>query len=403
MRNILFILLFLNVFISYSQEENQVGLDDINRIGLFVDVLDGGIFEGSAINTLTKKIDRMVLEESIGKSVDERFGIVCKPNIIVEDIYQSTPPKYIFEFDLDFYVVDYQEKVKFGVYSVLGLKGLNPNKQRALIQGIRSVNSNSKFSEFISDMKRKIIDYYISQCDFIIKESQTLADNDNFEESILKLSTIPQVCEECFDKSQIEMRKTYQRKLERECQEIVSEANSLIAREMFKDAASVLKRVLPGISCHEEAVKLIEKVENHWCNVNLSKARSFKSSRNFDEAAKYLSLVPLSSSCASEAKSLGDEIYSTLTEIDQRNWNFKLTKYSDQQEKELRQFDFEVNKFDRLQTRLDSDQKFEQDNFESIQKSKRDMQEILSNEAINVSKYNAKKKPETRNYSFLGF
>ena len=212
MRNILFILLFLNVFISYSQEENQVGLDDINRIGLFVDVLDGGIFEGSAINTLTKKIDRMVLEESIGKSVDERFGIVCKPNIIVEDIYQSTPPKYIFEFDLDFYVVDYQEKVKFGVYSVQGLKGLNPNKQRALIQGIRSVNSNSKFSEFISDMKRKIIDYYISQCDFIIKESQTLADNDNFEESILKLSTIPQVCEECFDKSQIEMRKTYQRK-----------------------------------------------------------------------------------------------------------------------------------------------------------------------------------------------
>ena len=88
-------IIYLNVFISYSQEENQVGLDDINRIGLFVDVLDGGIFEGSAINTLTKKIDRMVLEESIGKSVDERFGIVCKPNIIVEDIYQSTPPKYI--------------------------------------------------------------------------------------------------------------------------------------------------------------------------------------------------------------------------------------------------------------------------------------------------------------------
>ena len=54
------------------------------------------------------------------------------------------------------------------------------------------------------------------------------------------------------------------------------------------EAASVLKTVLPGISCYDKARELITKVEEHWCNVNLAKAKSFKAARDFNQAARFL-------------------------------------------------------------------------------------------------------------------
>lgn len=402
---LLSITLSLLSFFSFSQEETVPDMDDIGKIGFFREIIPNNDIGGSAISNLASRFDRMAINESIGSSIDERFGLILNPVIISEEITSSTPKRYFYELGIDIYAVDYQEKTTLGIFSVDGLKGLNVNKQRAIIASLRNFTPNSRFKAFISETKEKIVSYYNNRCEFIITDALTLSSNDNFDDALIKLSSIPEVSTECFQRSRQEMTNVYKEKLNRDCQERVSNARGLIAQESYKEAASILQGILPGVDCYDEAMDLISKIEDYWCSLNLGKARSFKAARNFDEAAKYLALVPTSSSCANDAEVLSNEIFSTLTDIDKREWEFKIRQYQDEQDQIIREFDFEVNKFERVQNREDNAQEFELNNFDRIQKANRDLQRILSTEAIKVSRAKSRQRNVTKNkrdFSFLG-
>jgi hypothetical protein len=407
MKKIILLCLSLVLFspILLSQESNSPEMDDIGRIGFYREIIPNNDISGSAVSNLISKFDRMVLNESIGSSVDERFGLILNPVVISEEITSTTPKRYFYELGIDIYAIDYQEKTTLGIFSIDGLNGINTNKQRAIIASLRSFTPNKNFKVFINEVKDKIISYYNSRCDFIITDALTLSTNDNFDDALILLSSIPEVSSDCFEKSRNEMTNVYKNKLNRDCQSRVSNAKGLIAQEKYKEAASILQGILPGVDCYDEAMSLIAEIEDYWCSVNLGKARSFKAARNFDEAAKFLALVPTSSSCASQAEKLSNEIFSTLTAIDQREWEFKIKKYTDQQDMLIREFDFEVNKFERVQNREDNAQDFEFSNFDRIQKADRDLQRILSREVIRVSRAKSRARNTTKvkkDYSFLG-
>tara|TARA_Y100001933_G_C18928467_1_gene534257 strand:+ start:38 stop:1162 length:1125 start_codon:yes stop_codon:yes gene_type:complete len=368
------LLTFLLVFtfnLSTSQEAET--LDDLARISFFTDVVPNNSIQGSAKSNLIKKLDKILLRESLGSSTNDRFGLVAVPSINTEEKTSGTPPKYFFDMDVNIYAVDYLEKRQFGFFSFEGLKGINANKQRAVIAALREFKPSASFSQFLGETKNKIIQYYNTNCEFILKESETLANNDQFDEAMFTLSSIPNVSTNCFDLGQELLAKIYQQKLERECQGIVSEAKSLIAAESWKEAAGVLQGVLPGISCYEEATALITKIENHWCNVNLGKAQSFRAARNFDEAARALSLVPLSSSCADSATKLSEAIYAEMSQLEQRDWDLKIKMYEDDLQMQRDEMTFEL-----------------------------DRQKILSNAQIESAKALSKMKIEVKNYEFLG-
>lgn len=341
-RLILLFLITLSFNFSFSQEAET--LDDLNRISFFTDVVPNNSIERSAKSNLIKKLDKILLMESLGSSLNDRFGLVAVPSINTFEKTSGTPAKYYFDIDVDIYAVDYLEKRQFGFFSYEGLKGINSNKQRAVIAALREFKPSADFSTFLDKTKIKIIKYYNTNCDFILKESETLAKNDQFDEALFNLSSIPNVSSNCFDKGQELLASIYQLKLERECQSTVSRAKTLIAAESWKEAAGVLQGVLSGISCYDEVLTLISKIENHWCNSNLGKAQSYRASRNFDAATKALALVPLSSSCGNEATDLSKEIYSELTQLERRDWDFNVKKYGDDLKMQRDQMSFELDK-----------------------------------------------------------
>jgi len=368
------LLMFLISFpfnLSISQEAET--LDDLARISFFTDVMTNNSIEGSAKSNLIKKLDKILLKESLGSSANDRFGLVAVPSINTFEKTSGTPPKYYFDMDINIYAVDYLEKRQFGFFSYEGLKGINANKQRSVIAALREFRPSAEFSAFLDETKNKIIQYYDTNCDFILKESETLAKNDQFDEALFNLSSIPNVSSNCFDKGQELLAKIYQLKLERECQSTVSKAKTLIAAESWKEAAGVLQGVLPGISCYEEASKLISIIEEHWCNSNMGKAQSYRAARNFDQAARALALVPLSSSCGSKATELSKEIYAEMTQLERRDWDLKLKQYEDDLQMQREEMSFELNK-----------------------------QKVLSNAVIESAKAMSKMKVEVKNYEFLG-
>jgi len=200
---------------SFGQENEEFQVDDFGRIGFFTDIVDTEDFTGSAKENLQRKLDRMVLKESLGSSFDDRFGLVLKPVIYTKEKTSTVPPKYFFDIGIDVYAVDYQEKIQLSIFTFEGLQGINANKERAIIAALKKFNSSRRFSDFITEVKDKIIKYYNDRCDFILKEAETLSSNDQYDESLLKLSSIPEVCKECFDKSRDQMTEVYKSKLNR--------------------------------------------------------------------------------------------------------------------------------------------------------------------------------------------
>ena len=398
MKNLILILLFSvfgqTGFSQVKEDSDPIALDDFGRISFFTDVVvSDPDFDGRAVDKVKGGLERMLLKESLGKSADDRFGLIAVPIIYSKEKTSTTPPKYFYEFGIDIIAVDYKEKTKYGVYTFDQLSGMNANSQRALMSGLKQFKSSRAFSEFIGEIKTKIIDYYTANCDFILTDAETNASNDNFDGALSILASVPTVCEECYNKSQEKSRVIYVQKLERECQAIVSEANSLISAESWKEAASVLKKVLPGISCHAEAVGLMEKIETHWCGVNLGKAKGYQQSKNFEEAAKHLAMVPTTSPCGADADALGKKIYGELSAIEKRDWEFKMKEYDDGMAREQRDFDFSVNKFERGANRDDRALELDFEATKVIQQSLVEVAKAAANTSINIKK----------DYSFLGF
>ena len=410
MKKIILIAVMLGITLnSFSQgnsaNEGGPSLDDLGRIGFFTDVLTKDPdFDGRALEKVKGTLERMLLKESMGKSVDERFGLVAVPIIYSKEKTSTTPPKYFYEFGIDIIAIDYREKTKYGVFTFDGLTGMNANSQRALMAGLKEFKSNRGFSEFVNEIKQKIIDFYESNCDFILTDAETNAKNDNFDNALTILAGVPTVCKSCYDRAQEKSREVYLQKLERECQALVAEASSLIAAEEWESAAGVLKKVLPGISCHAEAVALIEKVETHWCGVNLGKAKGFQQAKDFDQAAQFLSLVPTTSPCAEDADALGKKIYGELTAIEQRDWEFKMTQYDDKMRVEQRNFDFSVNKFERSADREDRTLDLEDKRLNKSMDLAFETAKLVQGAAVEIAKANANTTTTIKkDFSFLGF
>ena len=148
------LLMFLISFpfnLSISQEAET--LDDLARISFFTDVMTNNSIEGSAKSNLIKKLDKILLKESLGSSANDRFGLVAVPSINTFEKTSGTPPKYYFDMDINIYAVDYLEKRQFGFFSYEGLKGINANKQRSVIAALREFRPSAEFSAFLDETK----------------------------------------------------------------------------------------------------------------------------------------------------------------------------------------------------------------------------------------------------------
>ena len=103
-----------------------------------------------------------------------------------------------------------QWPVSKGVVSLQNDRGTSYEMYMA----IKNINPKmGQFKGFIEKGKEKIIEYYNSQCDVIIKGAQALAGQRKYEEAIFNLSAVPDVCRECYDRCMdlsVEIYKQYE-------------------------------------------------------------------------------------------------------------------------------------------------------------------------------------------------
>jgi hypothetical protein len=286
--NSIFALLVLTLVSNQLFAQNKAGKsDDLGRIVLNSFVSDQvENLPSSAKNLLKNKMSQIATKNGVGGSkLNPQFIITPNISVLSKDITTSAPPMIALTLDVTIYIGDGIEGTKFASTSVQ-VKGVGTNENKAYISALKRIkSSNEDIQAFVEEGKTKIAKYYNSKCDFIIKEAQTLEAQNEFDAAILKLTSVPDVCKECFDKCMDAVAPIYQKQIDRECK---------------------LK---------------LEAAKNEW-----NSGQDVAATNN---ASRYLLGIEPTASCFASAQTFADQIAKRVKELDQREWDFQMKQQQD--------------------------------------------------------------------------
>ncbi len=325
----------------YTKAQNQLGKsDDLARISLTPIVPDElKHIPDNARKLLTNKLSNVAARNGLsGSATNPRFVITANVDILTKDITPTAPPKTAITLSVTFYIADVVAQTVFAS-TILEVKGVGDNETKAYTAALdRVAPQNPQLRGMIEEGKNKIIEYYNSQCDFILKDAQAKADMRDYGYALYILTSVPSICKECYDKAMTMVPTMYQQYLDHKCMEDVTKAKAFWGKKDYDNALKHLAEVLPDSKCYEDASALYKKIEQEECLSALGAAKGAWASLDPILAAEHLSKVSASCDCYPEAEKLQAEIQAKVKEDQKREWDRKIAKEDRQfalQEKKL--------------------------------------------------------------------
>jgi hypothetical protein len=219
----------------------------------------------TAQKSLENKLTQIITANGISSNEpNNRFIITANVTVSTKDITSTAPPMHAYTLDVTFYIGDGIEGKSFASYTIT-IKGVGENETKAYMAALKNIKTNDPaYQTFIDKGKTKIIEYFTQQCDRIIKEANVAASMNNFDEAIWKLTSIPNVCSECWNKAMAAVVPIYQKKIDYECKAKLNEANNIWNSNQSWDGAeqagAILNSIDPNASCFKDAKILGDKI-----------------------------------------------------------------------------------------------------------------------------------------------
>ena len=262
MKKIPFVLLLLLSF----QTQAQAKLEDFGRIILNTYLPENNSIPSEAKKALETKLNQITTNNGMGgSSANPRFIITAVLNVGTKDIIPGPPQMIAQNIDVTLFVGDAITNTVFS-NTVLSIKGVGTNENKSLIDAIKNINPKNKdITAFLEEGKNKIISYYTTQCDFIIKDAETLAKQQKFDEAIYKLALVPEVCKECYFKCLDDLTKIYQQKIDADCKLKFNEAKTTWTANQnpagAEKAGDILSAINPEATCQSEITLFIKNID----------------------------------------------------------------------------------------------------------------------------------------------
>jgi hypothetical protein len=325
-------LALLLISISTLQAYSQAKLDDFGRVVLISHLPDNINLPAEAKGQLLNKLNQIASSNGMGGSqVNPRFIITASVNIGTKDIIAGPPQMIAQNIDLNLFIGDAITNTVFS-NTILSLKGVGTNENKALIEAFKNINPRSKdLTTFIEEGKTKIVSYYTTQCDFIIKDAFVLVKQEKYDEAIYHLSLVPDVCKECYFKCLDTLARVYQQKIDADCKVKFNEAKVTWTAAQTpagaEKAGDILSSINPMASCQAEVTVFINAIDAKLKADE--KARwQFKMKQYADKIAAQKEQVRIA-----EEKGKRDDIYrekqsqrDAIAQERQSNRNFELDK-----------------------------------------------------------------------------
>ena len=262
MKKILLALALINgAFTSTAQV-----LDDFGRIVLNTYLPENIALPTEAKNQLSNKLNQITSNNGIGgNGVNPRFIITANVSVGTKDIIAGPPQLIAQNLDITLFIGDALSNTIFSNFT-LSLKGVGTNENKAFIDAFKTLNPKNKdIMAFLENGKSKILSYYESQCDFILKDAEALVKQQKFEEAIYKLSLVPEVSQKCYFNTLDKITVIYQQKIDADCKLKLNQAKSVWTSAQnpkgAEDAGDILNTINPIASCQVEVSALTKLID----------------------------------------------------------------------------------------------------------------------------------------------
>lgn len=264
------ITLILFVITSFFQnviaQSNSINLNDVDRIILNATTIENSNVPNDAKQILQSKLQQIATTNSLsGNSYNPRYIITAKANVLSKNVVAGPPQSIALNVEFVFFIGDAIDNI---IYSTTNktFKAVGSNENKAFIEAINQINTKDEiFKPLIEEGKNKIVNWYSTQCDFIIKNAETLATQEKYQEAIYTLISVPQVCKDCYTKCQDANKPIYIAYQNKECNKKLNEAKQKWSAEptqkTAKVVATLLSLIYPDAPCYNEAEKLAEEVK----------------------------------------------------------------------------------------------------------------------------------------------
>lgn len=227
----------------------------------------------SANTYMENKLQQVIIQNGLGMSdYRGRFVITASIVSVTKDIVPGPPRQIAENFDVTLYIVDNMDHKVFSTITISS-KVVESSDEKALIKAVRSINVKDKqISSFIEDGRNKIVAYYVSHADQIIRRAQSLAKQRKYEEAFYELYAIPEACGDAYNKALRVADAIFQEYMNYLCEVNLAKARIAWMAEQNVAGASAageyLAEIYPDAKCYEDAQTLFyqikEKVLEDW-------------------------------------------------------------------------------------------------------------------------------------------
>jgi len=266
MKKLLFFLFALSPVFGAFAQNTQGKVDDFGRITLAAYVPEQiDEMPVAARSILSNKLSQIVTDGGMGGSaMNERFIITANVSVMSKNITATAPAMHALSLDITLYIGDGIDGTKFSSTSV-SVKGVGENETKAYISALKGISANNNaIKTFIESGKAKILKYYNTKCDFIISDAQSLANQGRYEEAFYKLSGIPEISKDCYNKARSIIIPIYKNHRDKICQTRLMEAKTIWAASQNYDGAvaagDILSQIDPTSACYAEVKKFVAEI-----------------------------------------------------------------------------------------------------------------------------------------------
>jgi hypothetical protein len=242
-------------------QSNLGKTDDLGRLAIAALVPDEAGLPAGTQRMLQSKMMQIATQNGLG-AMEERaqFAMVPMVSIISHDVTPTAPPQVAMTVELSLLIVDAVSQNIFSQTS-LQLKGVGNTEERAYAQALRNLNPrHGQFRGFVENGKQRIVEYYNSKCDVIISGSEALAAQQQYEEALFLLMSVPDISRECFHQCMTLSADIYTRYANQKCNEHLSGARAAWAAKELDQVASHLAQITPDMDCYDQAMELTNLV-----------------------------------------------------------------------------------------------------------------------------------------------
>ena len=265
LKNFLNIVLLLFTFLNLPAQNK---LNDVNRIVLNTYIPEQVIpLPSGAKGLLENKLNQIASNNGMGGSaLEPRFVIAATVLELGKDIVAGPPIMTSLTLQVTFYVADAIEN-RIYANSQVEVKGVGDgnNSAKAYLDAIKKINVNHpNIKALITESKNEIIDYYNTQCDFIIRNAVSFSKKGEYDAAMAKLASIPDICESCYIKAMDTMQSVYQQKIDKECLLIMRDAKTTWMASKNDSGAAKVAQIINSISpfstCEPDASNLMNEI-----------------------------------------------------------------------------------------------------------------------------------------------